>query len=159
MASVGGGALLESVLHLLAPPTILHSIPPPSGIGLEIVRLIAQRPGTRTVLTARNEECGRAALVKLQSELPPTAAERVCFAQLDITSPDSIEGFRQWAQKELRQVDVLINNAGERAGSWAWCGYGTCPLACSPGSMRCQCMLAPLLLNSGCQDAAALSAT
>ena len=115
------------VLHLLAPP-ILHSIPPSSGIGLEIVRLIAQRPGTRTVLTARNEERGRAAVAKLQSELPPAAAERVCFAQLDITSPASIEGFRQWAQKELQQVDVLINNAGERAGSWAWCGYGTCPL-------------------------------
>lgn len=75
--------------------------------------MIAQRPGTRAVLTARSEERGRAALAKLQAELPPAAAERVCFAQLDITSRDSIEGFRQWAERELRQVDVLINNAGE----------------------------------------------
>lgn len=84
----------------------------PPGIGLEIVRLIAQRPGTRAVLTARSEERGRAALARLQSELPPAAAERVCFAPLDITSQASIASFRQWAEKELRQVDVLINNAG-----------------------------------------------
>lgn len=89
----------------------------PAGIGLEIVRLIAQRPGTRTVLAARNEERGRAALAKLQAELPPGAAERVEFAQLDITSPESIQSFRQWAAQELRHVDVLINNAGEGAAA------------------------------------------
>lgn len=81
----------------------------PPGIGFEIARALAQRSGTRTVLAARNEERGRAALEKLRAELP---AADLLMHQLDITDQASVEGFARWARDELQRVDVLVNNAG-----------------------------------------------
>ena len=54
------------------------------GIGLEIVRKIAQHSGTRAVLTARDEERGRAGLAQLRRELPPEAAERLDYHQVSL---------------------------------------------------------------------------
>lgn len=89
------------------------------GIGLEIVRQLAQRAGTRTVLAARSEERGRAALAPLHSELAAAgvadAAQRLEFQQLDLTDQQSVSRFAGWAQQELKHVDVLVNNAGEWA--------------------------------------------
>lgn len=79
------------------------------GIGLEIARAFAQRPGTRTILAARNEERGRAALEKLRAELP---AADLAMRQLDITDRASVASFASWAEQELKQIDVLVNNAG-----------------------------------------------
>lgn len=84
------------------------------GIGYETVRKIAQHSGTRAVLTARNEERGRAALAQLRQELPSEAGERLAYHQLDITDAASIQAFADWACSELDgRIDVLVNNAGD----------------------------------------------
>lgn len=92
-----------------------------AGIGYEIAKGIAQRAGTRTVLAARNEALGKAALEKLRAELAAAGrADALIFRQLDITDRQSVQAFADWAKQELTTVDVLVNNAGTRAEG----GYG-----------------------------------
>lgn len=80
------------------------------GIGLEIARQLAQHSGTRTVLTARAADRGQAAAAEVK--LGAAAGSEVLFHPLDITDAASIQRFAAWAQAELQQVDVLVNNAG-----------------------------------------------
>lgn len=90
---------------LLFPPACANK-----GIGLDIVRQLARRSNTRTVLAARSEERGRAALEAVQAEAGPGSS--VVFHQLDITDPASVSRFADWARGQLQEIDVLINNAG-----------------------------------------------
>lgn len=79
------------------------------GIGYEIARAFAQRAGTRTVLTARNEERGAAAVQKIKADNP---SAELLVHQLDITDEGSVQRFASWARAELKTIDVLCNNAG-----------------------------------------------
>ncbi len=76
------------------------------GIGFEICRQLAAR-GARLVLTARKAEAGDEAVKQL-------AAQKVKarFHPLDVTSPESIRGLREFLEREFGGLDVLINNAG-----------------------------------------------
>jgi len=76
------------------------------GIGLEITRQLAAQ-GYLTVLTSRNEEKGRQALKELQKE-----ELSVNYHALDVTSPASIERFKEKIEDEYGRCDVLVNNAG-----------------------------------------------
>lgn len=79
------------------------------GIGFEIARAFAQRPGTRTVLTARTDERGAAAVQQIRAESP---SAELLMHQLDITDEGSVRRFASWARDELKTIDVLCNNAG-----------------------------------------------
>jgi NAD(P)-dependent dehydrogenase (short-subunit alcohol dehydrogenase family) len=75
------------------------------GIGFETARQLAKLKHT-VILTARNEESGKAAVAML-------AAENllVHFQRLDITSPQSIQEATLAIGKQFTTLDVLINNA------------------------------------------------
>ncbi|XP_054713081.1 carbonyl reductase [NADPH] 1-like [Uloborus diversus] len=76
------------------------------GIGLAIVRGLCKKFDGDVLLTARNEERGRAAVQKLQSEgLNPK------FHLLDICCSDSIKILAEYLKKEYGGLDVLVNNA------------------------------------------------
>ncbi len=76
------------------------------GLGFETCRQLAQQ-GIAVILTSRDEEKGKAAAEKLQSE-----GLDVKFYPLDVTSAESIEGLAQFIRNEFGKLDILVNNAG-----------------------------------------------
>lgn len=79
------------------------------GIGLEIARQLAQR-GLTVVLTARDAVKSEAAAQQLRAELG--LSDEVLSHPLDVADERSVQALRAWADAELGQVDVLVNNAG-----------------------------------------------
>jgi NADP-dependent 3-hydroxy acid dehydrogenase YdfG len=79
-----------------------------SGIGAETARALAGA-GARLALGARRVE----RLEALLSELPGEGHE---IAPLDVTDPDSCEGFVSRASSRLGRIDILVNNAGLALG-------------------------------------------
>jgi len=75
------------------------------GIGYETARQLAQK-GWRVILSARNEQRGRAAQRKLQAE-----GLEVDWLLLDVSDTDSIKAAAQQVESSYAQIDVLINNA------------------------------------------------
>ncbi|MGK5085100.1 SDR family NAD(P)-dependent oxidoreductase, partial [Bdellovibrionota bacterium FG-1] len=76
------------------------------GLGLETCRQLAAQ-GYQVVLTARDETKGKAAVENLRKK-----GHEVLFHRLDVTDSESISTLTQWLEKELKRVDVLVNNAG-----------------------------------------------
>ena len=76
------------------------------GIGFEICRQLANL-GMKVVLTARDEEKGREAARRLQSE-----GLDVVFFLLDVTREESIQRLAEWLEQTFAKVDILVNNAG-----------------------------------------------
>ena len=75
------------------------------GIGHEICKELS-RAGCNVVLTSRNEEEGRRAVVKLHHH------DNVAYRRLDVTDSKDIASLRDWILKTYGRVDILINNAG-----------------------------------------------
>ncbi|HWM95351.1 MAG TPA: SDR family oxidoreductase [Thermoanaerobaculia bacterium] len=75
------------------------------GVGFEICRQLAAL-GWKVVLTARREEAGRAACAKIRDE-----GGDVLFHPLDVTDPEAIERVRDFVEREVGRLDVLVNNA------------------------------------------------
>jgi NAD(P)-dependent dehydrogenase (short-subunit alcohol dehydrogenase family) len=76
------------------------------GIGLEICRQLAAR-GARVVLTARKPEAAEQAVKRLVAQ--KLIAQ---FHPLDVTSAQSVQSLREFIERDLGGLDVLINNAG-----------------------------------------------
>jgi len=80
-----------------------------TGIGLELVRLLAEKPENHTVyLAARNEASGRKALFELEE----SGLKNIKFVQLDITDTSSVEAAVKTVKEAEGRLDVLVNNAG-----------------------------------------------
>ena len=86
------------------PPTQIAAVAGASrGLGAVFARVLSEE-GFAVALGARD----LAAVEKLSSELPgPALAHR-----LDVTDPESVEGFRRAAAERFGRLDVLVNNAG-----------------------------------------------
>ena len=76
------------------------------GIGFETCRQLAKH-GMRVVLTARDEQKGRAAAERLRKE-----ELDVDFAPLDVTDDAGVRELARHIKKTYGRVDVLVNNAG-----------------------------------------------
>lgn len=76
------------------------------GIGFEICRQLAQK-GIKVILTARNQQKGRAAAEKLQKE-----GLDVVHHQLDVTDEESVKKTAEYVDQKFGKLDILINNAG-----------------------------------------------
>lgn len=73
------------------------------GLGAAFARVLSQE-GFAVALGARD----LSAVERLASELPgPALVQR-----LDVTDPESVEGFRRAAIERFGRLDVLVNNAG-----------------------------------------------
>jgi NAD(P)-dependent dehydrogenase (short-subunit alcohol dehydrogenase family) len=80
------------------------------GIGLEVVRQLAQR-GFTTVLGSRDLEKGRAAAEALVGvEVDPR--------RLDVADPDSVRELASGLEDDYGRLDVLVNNAGIHYDPW-----------------------------------------
>ncbi|MFC1988601.1 SDR family oxidoreductase [Chloroflexota bacterium] len=75
-------------------------------IGLEICRQLANR-GVKVILTARDEERGKEAALKLQNE-----GLDVVFHILDVTNEESIRKLAEWLGQTFGKLDIIVNNAG-----------------------------------------------
>lgn len=75
------------------------------GIGFEICRQLASR-GWKVLLTARSADKGRAACEELVA-----AGGDVVFQPLDVTRAQDVDRVRQYVERELGRLDVLLNNA------------------------------------------------
>lgn len=75
------------------------------GLGVETARQLAKK-GVTVVMTARNQEEGKAAQAELQAEGLP-----VDFQQLDVTDEVSIKSAYTSVEKKYGKLDILINNA------------------------------------------------
>ncbi|KAF8170944.1 hypothetical protein BJ912DRAFT_1066388 [Pholiota molesta] len=78
-----------------------------SGVGFELVRLIAEK-GHIVYLGARNEESGKQAVETLHSEGLTTVKPVL----IDITQPSSIKSAKEAIETAEGRLDVLVNNAG-----------------------------------------------
>lgn len=78
-----------------------------TGIGFEIVRLLAQK-GHIVYLSARNEAAG----LEAQSKLKAEGLSTVKFVALDVTSAASIDAARAFIEKAGGRLDTLVHNAG-----------------------------------------------
>jgi NAD(P)-dependent dehydrogenase (short-subunit alcohol dehydrogenase family) len=77
------------------------------GIGFEIARQLARRPGIRVVLTARDAAKASSAAAKLKGE-----GLDVDSHPLDVTSDESIRTLAAAVEKKYGRCDILVNNAG-----------------------------------------------
>src|ERR671910_3006513 len=73
------------------------------GIGLEIVRQLAEKSIT-TIVGSRDEEQGRAAA----EELP----DNVVVRQLDVADEKSVDRLATSIEEKFGRLDILVNNAG-----------------------------------------------
>jgi NAD(P)-dependent dehydrogenase (short-subunit alcohol dehydrogenase family) len=73
------------------------------GIGLEIVRQLAER-GTTVILGSRNEKEGQSAAEGLLGN--------VLVRQLDVADEESVDRLVSSIEDEFGQLDILVNNAG-----------------------------------------------
>jgi NAD(P)-dependent dehydrogenase (short-subunit alcohol dehydrogenase family) len=73
------------------------------GIGLEIVRQLAERDIT-TILGSRDEESGRKAAEELSGN--------VVVRELDVSDEESVGRLASFIEGEFGRLDVLVNNAG-----------------------------------------------
>src|SRR3954447_12924074 len=73
------------------------------GIGLEVVRQLAER-GYTTVLGSRDSAKGERAAAELR-------LDKVVAAPLDVSDDASVAAFADWLEVEHGRCDVLVNNA------------------------------------------------
>ncbi|KAF9485827.1 NAD(P)-binding protein [Pholiota conissans] len=78
-----------------------------SGVGFELVRLIAEK-GHTVYLGARNEESGQEAVRILHAE----GLNTVKLILIDVTKPSSISSAKETIEIVEGKLDVLVNNAG-----------------------------------------------
>jgi len=78
-----------------------------SGIGFELVRLLAEK-GHTVYLGARNERAGKEAVGQLHAD----GLTSVKFVFLDVTDAASIQAAKETIEKAEGKLDVLVNNAG-----------------------------------------------
>lgn len=76
------------------------------GLGFETSHQLAKQ-GFKVILTSRDEDKGKAAADKLQSENLD-----VIFHRLDITSDESTQKLAEYIREQFGKLDVLVNNAG-----------------------------------------------
>ncbi|XP_057823927.2 (+)-neomenthol dehydrogenase-like isoform X3 [Cryptomeria japonica] len=76
------------------------------GIGYAIVHQLAEH-GICVILTARDEERGKAAIKRLNDE----GFHNVVFHQLDVQDEKSIQALVNWVKEKYGKLDILVNNA------------------------------------------------
>jgi NAD(P)-dependent dehydrogenase (short-subunit alcohol dehydrogenase family) len=82
-----------------------------SGLGYEVARGLA-RHGAHVVLACRSPERGRAAMTRLQAELPRATLEPLA---LDLADLASVRRCATEFQRGHARLDILVNNAGVMA--------------------------------------------
>jgi NAD(P)-dependent dehydrogenase (short-subunit alcohol dehydrogenase family) len=76
------------------------------GLGFETCRQLGKQ-GIKVILTSRDENKGKTAAGKLQSE-----GLDVSYYQLDVSNSESIKRLAEFIKSEFGKLDILVNNAG-----------------------------------------------
>lgn len=85
------------------------------GLGYESARQFLSLHISRIIITARSENKGKAAALKLQTEYPNATID---VWLLDMCSYNSIQAFIKRAYSELTRLDIVILNAGRSKGDF-----------------------------------------
>lgn len=75
------------------------------GIGFEVVQQLT-KAGVTTILTARDESRGVAAVDALKAQ----GLENVLFHQLEISDPASVAKLASWIKDQFGGLDILVSN-------------------------------------------------
>jgi NAD(P)-dependent dehydrogenase (short-subunit alcohol dehydrogenase family) len=123
-----------------------------SGIGLETVRALANK-GASVIVPVRSEAKAQKSLAALSGD--------ITTSPMDLADLNSVRRFADAMNGELKQLDLLINNAGVMAGPEARVGpgwesqFGICHM----GHFALTNELLPLLKNTNESRVVALSST
>ncbi|PMD39313.1 putative short-chain dehydrogenase/reductase family protein [Hyaloscypha variabilis F] len=79
------------------------------GLGFESARQFLSFRLSQLIITARSEEKGKAAVLKLQAEYPKATIK---MWNLDMCSYDSVPAFAKRVESDLPRLDIVILNAG-----------------------------------------------
>ncbi|XP_023654776.2 retinol dehydrogenase 12-like isoform X1 [Paramormyrops kingsleyae] len=79
-----------------------------TGIGKETARDLAKR-GARVIMACRDVEKGEVAMDEIMQD---SGSKDIVLSKLDLSDTKSIREFAELINKEEKQVDILINNAG-----------------------------------------------
>ncbi|KAF8882037.1 hypothetical protein CPB84DRAFT_226545 [Gymnopilus junonius] len=80
-----------------------------AGIGLELVRILAEKPeGHIVYLSARNETAGKEAVAQLHAD----GLKNAKFVKLDVSDIATVKSAKEIIEKAEGKLDVLVNNAG-----------------------------------------------
>ncbi|MHB9879347.1 SDR family oxidoreductase [Pacificimonas sp. ICDLI1SI03] len=93
--------------NLLAGKAVLVTAAAGTGIGYAVAKRAAEEGATLMISDFHERRLGEAA-DRIAEETGTRPALQLC----DVTSEDAVQALREAAEKELGQVDVLINNAG-----------------------------------------------
>ncbi|KAH6972530.1 hypothetical protein BKA56DRAFT_594216 [Ilyonectria sp. MPI-CAGE-AT-0026] len=77
------------------------------GIGRTVAQILASKHSYHAIIAARNPQDGEKVATDLRE-----AGHKASVVQLDLSSPDSIQGTIASIEKEFGYLDVLVNNAG-----------------------------------------------
>ena len=80
------------------------------GIGLEVVRQLAQRDIT-VVLSSRREKDGEKALQQINNP-------NIHYHQLDVNDQTSVDQIREYITRTFGRLDILVNNAAINYDTW-----------------------------------------
>lgn len=83
-----------------------------AGIGEATAKELASK-GHNLILVARRKD----RLVKVRQEIERSAQTEVVIAEVDVTNPEQIESFVRENTEVLKNLDILINNAGLAKGN------------------------------------------
>ncbi len=82
-----------------------------AGIGLALAKGLLSA-GARVVLNGRDEHKLQVSAEMLQQTLPAAEQHRVLKQAFDVTQPASVQAGVLAVEQQVRQIDILINNAG-----------------------------------------------
>jgi retinol dehydrogenase 12 len=81
-----------------------------SGLGLEAARHLVRLNATKVILAVRNKTKGQAAADDIHTSTGKSNVAEVW--ELDLVSYASVQAFAERANKELKQLHVVVQNAG-----------------------------------------------
>eukprot|EP00928_Gymnodinium_smaydae_P039819 TRINITY_DN27121_c0_g1_i1.p1 TRINITY_DN27121_c0_g1~~TRINITY_DN27121_c0_g1_i1.p1 ORF type:complete len:353 (+),score=49.01 TRINITY_DN27121_c0_g1_i1:43-1059(+) len=87
------------------------------GIGLEVVRQLAEIENTFVYLAARDADAGQAALTSLRSKMQSGQSSRIAVLAIDVRDEKTIKSAVEAIRSSHGYLDILINNAGVSPGT------------------------------------------
>jgi retinol dehydrogenase 12 len=122
-----------------------------TGVGLEAARHFVRLNAARVIISSRSATKGEAAKQSIEESTRRTGVVEVW--ELDLQRSESIRAFAARAERELQRIDVVIENAGLSAGTFALAeGHEASITVNVLNTLQLALLLLPKLRASAAQD-------